>query len=426
MNDEERGFRQSLWQETSPADFQCPPLAADQSCDVVIVGGGFTGLSAALHLRELGKSVVVLEAHEIGWGASGRNGGQVNPAGKLLPSEIMAHYGESRGRRIVELLDGTCDMVFDLIARHKIECAPRRAPFFRAGIGARGHQEVEDWVREWGRFGAPVSFKNKAETHELMGSVFFDCGVEDARGGSLQPLSYARGLARAAVAAGAQIFTKAKANRIDKNKSDWVVVCENGAKISAQFLLIATNGYTDDLWPGLKKQVVPVASLQAATSVLPPEILAHLLPGGHHVSDTRRVMNYFRVDETGRFQIGGRGNAMSPTVQQADTRHLQVQACKIFPQLKNVDWDFEWGGLVAITKTHVPNLIELGENAFAGMGYDGRGVAMATCMGKQLADLIAGEDVALPREKLSPFAFYEFRNAGIAWHMITGRLRDVF
>lgn len=426
MDDEERGFRQSLWQETSPADFQCPPLEADQSCDVVIVGGGFTGLSAALHLRELGKSVVVLEARDIGWGASGRNGGQVNPAGKLLPSEIIAHYGESRGRRIVELLDGACDMVFDLIARHKIECAPRRTPFFRAGQGARGLHEVEDWVREWGDFGAPVSFKNKAETHELLGSSFFDCGMEDARGGSLQPLSYARGLARAAVAAGAQIFTHTKANRIDKNKSDWVVACENSAKISAQFLLIATNGYTDDLWPGLKKQVVPVASLQAATSVLPQEIRAHLLPGGHHVSDTRRVMNYFRVDETGRFQIGGRGSAMSPAVQQADTRHLQAQACKIFPQLEGVDWDFEWGGLVAITKTHVPNLIELGENAFAGMGYDGRGVATATCMGKQLADLIAGEDVALPRDKLSPFAFHEFRNAGIAWHIITGRLRDIF
>jgi len=426
MDDEERGFRKSLWQKTAVGNSQYPALISDATAEVVIIGGGFTGLSAALHLSEQGKSVVVVEANEIAWGASGRNGGQVNPGWKILPSEIKAHYEAGRGVRVLELIDGACDLVFDLIERHSIECAPRRAPFFRAAYGEGGKKEVEEWVRQWGAAGAPVILKDDTQTHGLMGSTFFHGGFEDARGGSLQPLSYAHGLAKAAVFEGAQVFTNSRARRIERNGNDWVVVCENGAKVQAQYLIVATNGYTGDLWPGLKKQIVPVASLQAATKPLPKEILATLLPGGHHLSDTRAVMIYCRIDETGRFQIGGRGNAFSPCLQQADTSHLQAEAIRIFPQLENIEWEFEWGGLVAVTKNHRPNLIELGDNAYAGMGYDGRGIAMATTMGKQLAELVGGEDVALPRERLSPFAFHEFRNLGVSWHMITAGLKDRF
>jgi glycine/D-amino acid oxidase-like deaminating enzyme len=426
MNDEERGFRQSLWQKTATQGFDCPQLSADISADVVIIGGGFTGLSAALHLSEFGKSVVLLEAHEIAWGASGRNGGQVNPGWKLLPSQIKALYDQDRGTGILKFIDGACDLVFDLIERHKIDCAPRRVPYFRAAYGERGIKEVEEWVRQWGQFGAPVTLRNERETHELMGSTFFHGGMEDARGGSLQPLSYAYGLATAAKAAGAQLFAQSRAYGIDRVKGDWVVTTGSGAKVEAKYLIIATNGYTDNLWPGLKRQIVPVASLQASTRPLSDEILATLLPRGHHLSDTRRSMIYCRIDETGRFQIGGRSRSFSPTLQQADTAHLQAEALRIFPQLKDVEWQCEWGGLVAMTKNHVPHLIELGENAYAGLGYDGRGVAMGTAMGKQLGCVIAGEEVAMPRECLSPFAFHRFRNAGITWHMISGRLMDRF
>lgn len=426
MNDEERGFRHSLWQATAAEDVRHTPLRTNREADVVIVGGGFTGLSSAIHLSELGKSVVVLEAREIAWGASGRNGGQVNPGWKMMPSEIEAHYGSDRGRRILKLVDGACDLVFDLIDRHKIDCAPRRAPFFRAAYGTRGTKEVEQWVREWGVRGAPVSLKNKQETHQLMGSTFFHGGMEDARGGSLQPLSYCRGLARVAVQAGAELFAQSQVNRVERVKGDWLVTTENGANVSAQFLLIATNGYTDGLWPGLKKQIVPVASLQAATRPLAEGVLRTILPQGHHLSDSRRVMNYCRIDETERFQIGGRGSLLSPAIQQTDTRHLQAAACKIFPQLRGIEWEFEWGGLVAATKNHTPHLIELDDKAYAGMGYHGRGIAMATMMGKQLAELVVGEDVPMPREKLSPFAFHKFRNPGIAWQMITGGLMDKF
>lgn len=426
MNDAERGFRQSLWQATAGAPAENPALNADEEADVVIIGSGFTGLSAALHLRELGKAVVVLEAKEIGWGASGRNGGQVNPGWKMPPAKIRALYDTDRGSRILKLIDGACDLVFDLIDRHQIDCAARRAPFFRPAYGARGLKEIEDWVRQWGEFGAPVSLKNWQETHALVGSTFFDAGMEDARGGSLQPLLYVRGLATVAKQAGARLFVNSSVKQVDRVRGDWNVICENGAKVRAQFLIIATNGYTDDLWPELKKQVVPVASLQVATKPLPQHICDTILPRGHHLSDTRRTTIYCRIDETNRFHIGGRGSAFSPTRQHGDTRHLQAEAVRIFPQLKEVEWEFEWGGLVAMTKNYTPHLIELADNAYAGLGYSGRGIAMATMMGKQLAELVNGEDVALPREKLTPFALHRFRNLGIAWHMISGRILDRF
>ncbi len=400
------------------------PLTDNREADVVIVGAGFTGLSAALHLAAAGISAVVLEAGEIGCGASGRNGGQVNPAFGPLPSAVRAFYGAERGRRVLDFVDGACDLVFDLIDRHGIGCAPRRVPYLRAASGRRGLAEVADWVREWQDFGAPVAIKSTAETARLIGSSFYDGAMEDARGGSLQPLSYARGLARTALSAGAVIFTGSPAVAIERAGPDWRVTTPGGGLVSARHLLLCTNGYTDKLWPGLARNVVPVASLQAATEPLPESIRAGILPEGHHVSETRRVMLYYRIDENGRFQIGGRGKLFGGGGQPIDTSHLRAQAVRIFPELAAVGWDYHWGGLVAITKTHLPHLIELGENAHAGLGYNGRGVAMATAMGRQLAHVVMGEDVAMPRSRGKPFLLHPFRSIGIAWHTVYGSVLD--
>jgi glycine/D-amino acid oxidase-like deaminating enzyme len=426
MDSEERGFRHSLWMATAEAAPETSGLTTALDADVVIVGAGFTGLSAALHLAESGKSVVVLEAREIGWGGSGRNGGQVNPAFKVLPSEMRTLYGAERGNRILKFADGAPDLVFDLIARHAIKCAHRKVPYLRGGYGRQGLREVETWVREWGDFGSPVELRSAVETEQILGSTFFHGGMEDSRAGSLQPLSYVRGLARAALAAGAQIYSDSPATGIQRNGKTWRVTTANGSVVSAEFVLMGGNGYTDNLWPGLRRNVVPVASLQTATEPLSDDLRARILPNGHHVSETRRVMTYFRIDENGRFQIGGAGSPLNPTRQHNDTSRLRAEAVRIYPELKDVKWEYDWGGLVAITKTHLPHLIELGENAYAALGYNGRGVAMGTAMGKQLSELVQGKDVAMPRTKGAPFFFHAFRTIGIAWHMMTGRLLDGF
>ena len=203
------------------------------------------------------------------------------------------------------------------------------------------------------------------------------------------------------------------------------MITPNG-KANAPHLLICTNGYSGDLWPGLKQNLVPVASLQTATEPLSDDLLKHILPNGHHVSETRRIMTYFRIDEGGRFQIGGRGSPFNATLQHADTTHLKKETIRIYPELADVRWEFEWGGLVAITKTHMPHLLKLDHNAHAGFGYNGRGVAMATRMGQQLAYLVLGEDVPMVQTSGAPFIFHSFRNIGIAWHMITGNVLDQF
>jgi glycine/D-amino acid oxidase-like deaminating enzyme len=260
-------------------------LTDDVESDVVIVGAGFTGLSAALHLAEAGLSVVVLEAKEIGWGASGRNGGQVNPAFDVLPSGVRAHYGKSRGDQVLKLFDDACDLVFEMIKRHGIKCAHRRIPYLRGAYGKRGIAEVKRWVQEWGDFRATVTYNSKQTTERILGSSFFDASMEDARGGSLQPLSYVRSLARAASGVGAKIYTQSPAIHIQKRRVDWQVAAPNGS-VTVPYLLICTNGYSGDLWPHLKQNAIPVARLQAVTESLSDHLRAQILPKGHHVSET--------------------------------------------------------------------------------------------------------------------------------------------
>jgi glycine/D-amino acid oxidase-like deaminating enzyme len=160
MTDSDLGFTQSLWSATAKVAPETAVLSGDMETDVVIVGAGFTGLSAALHITEQGLSVVVLEANEIGWGASGRNGGQVNPAFDVLPSGVRAHYGKSRGDRVLKLVDVACDQVFELIKRHGIKCAHRRVPYLRGAYGNRSIAEVKRLIQEWEDFGAKVTFNS--------------------------------------------------------------------------------------------------------------------------------------------------------------------------------------------------------------------------------------------------------------------------
>ena len=203
------------------------------------------------------------------------------------------------------------------------------------------------------------------------------------------------------------------------------MITPNG-KANAPHLLICTNGYSGDLWPDLNQNLVPVASLQTATEPLSDDLLKQILPKGYQVSETRRTMTYFRIDEGGRFQIGGRGCPFNVTRQHADTIHLKTEAIRMYPELADVGWEFEWGGLVAITKTHMPHLLKLDHNVHAGFGYNGRGVAMAKRMGQQLARLVLGEDVPMEQTSGASFIFHSFRNIGSAWHMITGNVLDRF
>ena len=244
----------------------------------------------------------------------------------------------------------------------------------------------------------------------------------DLRGGHLQPLSYVCGLARVAMQQGAQVHSHSPALNISHTQNEWMINTPQG-EVQSKFLLIGTNAYTGTLWPKLKRTLVPVTSFIAVTEPIPDGLRHQILPGQTSVSEIRRIPLYFIVTNEGRLVIGGRGNTFN-TDQSGATRHIQKIALQIYPLLARVNWEYNWGGLVAITMDREPHIFKIGTNAYAGLAYNGRGVPMATMMGKQLADLICGEDIPMPVQPLRPIAFHRFAQIGISFHILTGRLLD--
>ena len=422
MTDDRRAWPPSLWAETAAPGPDCAPLAGDHHVDVAVVGAGFTGLSAALHLAEAGHAVRILEAAQPGWGASGRNGGQVNPGWKLLPDEVEALHGYEQGARINAMADAACDLVFHLIELHGIACDAVRPGYVQGAESRRGIAFLENWSRQWSARGAPVELLSRRETMDLLGTDTYLRGMLDRRGGNIQPISYARGLAHAAMAADAIIHGDSPALSLARHGDGWRLATRDGS-LTAGHVLLCTNGYTGPLWPGLAATVVPVPSFVAASEPLDMERFAAILPGRHAVSETRRIQVYYRLDADGRFVIGGRGNLFNDD-QMGDPAYVQSEARRLFPALDGVHWPFHWGGYTAMTLSHTPKLMGLAPGLYAGMGYNGRGVAMATMMGKQLAAVVAGEQPHMPVESMNQIPLHGLRQVGLTCRLVAGGLLD--
>jgi glycine/D-amino acid oxidase-like deaminating enzyme len=415
----------SLWAATAEPALAAPPLTGESRAEVAIIGGGFTGLSAALHLAEAGTSVVLVESGEPGWGASGRNGGQVIPGLKYDPDELVAMFGEAQGERIVDMAGRTADLVFELIGRHRIVCDARRNGWIQAAPSERGLAAAERRAAQWHRRGALVELLDRRATATRLGTDRYAGGWLDRRGGSLQPLSYARGLARAAAAAGARIHGGSPAVRLTRTGNGWRIETPQGA-ILAPRAIVATNGYTDDLVPGLRRTLIPVNSFQVATEPLSENVRRSILPGGEAVSDARRLLAYFRLDRDGRLLMGGRG---SPTGENNPAKYgrLHQLVSWMFPQVMAPRFAFHWAGKVALTADHLPHIHEPEPGLHIVVGYNGRGVAMATMMGKLLGERVRGapaEVFALPVTPIRPLPFWSLRGPALAALTQYYRLRD--
>src|SRR3990172_7817485 len=383
----------SLWAATAQPAPPTPLLDESRRADVAIVGGGYTGLSAALHLAEGGASVAVLDAGEPGGAASGLNGGQVNPGLKQDPEEILALYGPEAGERVIEFAGGTADVVFALIDKHGIACDARRVGWIQPAHSKKAFETVKRRVDQWQRRGAPLEVLDRATTAELLGTDRYHGAGLDRRAGGIQPLSYARGLARAAMSKGASIFGQTRAVAIDRLNGGFRITTGPGPSVEAPRVLLATNGYTDELWPKLRETVIAANSFQTATSPLPEELGRTILPRGHVASDTRKLLRYFRRDATGRFLMGGRGPFAEPQGP-SDFAHL------VEP---------------------VPGLL-------AFLGCNGRGVGLGTAMGMAIGKHLLQPDrspLPFPITRIRPIPFHGLKRLYVAAVIAYYRLLDL-
>jgi len=415
----------SAWTGTAEPLPQTRPLEGDRRADVVIIGAGYTGLSAALHLAERGAEVVVLDAAEPGWGASGRNGGQVIPGLKHEPDELEHQFGRETGRRMWEIAGGAADVVFDLIGRLKISCHAERCGWIAAAPHAAALESLRSRTEQWQRRGAPVELLDATRIAAVTGTTGYVGGMLDRRAGALQPLAFVRGLARAAQRAGAAIHGGSLVRELEVVPGGWRVDTRV-ASLTARSVILATNAYSDDLWPGLRRTVLPVQSYQVATRPLPEDLRRQVLPGGQVVSDLRRILFYFRLDPEGRLLMGGRG-PLDDRGDPALFARLEAVARRLFPQIGASPWEHRWSGRVALTADHLPHLHEPRPGMLIGLGYNGRGIAMATVMGKLLADRALGAthaEIGWPVAPITPIPLHRWRLPAMALVVHWKRFQD--
>lgn len=415
----------SLWSATANPAPDCPSLHGEAAADVAVIGAGFTGLSAALHLAEAGRTVTVLEAEAPGWGASGRNGGQVNPGLKEDPDAVLARFGPEIGARMVALSGAAGQLVFDLIERLGIQCDPVRSGWVRAAHSKTALDTLKETATQWQRRGAPLRMLDADEIAEMIGTTAYRGGLIDPRGGNLHPLNYALGLAHAAIRAGARIHGHSRALRLETGAGGYRIETSGGT-LKAGKVLLCTNGYTDGLVPSLARTIVPVRSIQVATKPLSGNIGTSILPNRQAPSDTRRLLLYYRKDSHGRLLMGGRG-AYSDGGTQMQFEALRKVTQQMFPQIGAVSWEYAWGGFIAVTSDHYPHLNQLDEGIVAGLGYNGRGVAMATAMGRVMSDWATGVPAAaleFPMTAVRPIPFHRFRRLGVRATTAGYRLLD--
>ncbi|MEH3086851.1 MAG: FAD-binding oxidoreductase [Xylophilus ampelinus] len=417
----------SLWAATASPAPRTPPLAGMRAADVLVVGAGYTGLSAALHLAQSGASVCVLDAHAPGWGASGRNGGQVNPTLKYDPDDLVRRYGPARAEPLIAEVSGSADLVFDLIGRHRIDCAPVRAGWIQAGYTEEAVAGMHARARQWERHGVRVAALDGSQAAARIGSGAFAGGWWDGRAGAVQPLSYARGLARAAQAAGAAIHGGSPVAQLERQGARWVARTAAGHAVSAGQVVLATNGYTDGLWPGLARTVLAANSFIVATRPLGPAGDA-ILPGGETASTSQRLLLYFRKDAQGRLLMGGRGHFPDPGGP-SDFAHLERAAARMFPQLGAIGFAHRWSGRIAVTRDFMPHLHQPAPGITMALGYNGRGIALATSMGRAVAALLygpPGSACPYPITPIQPIPLHSLQRfyiaAGVAWYSLLDRI----
>lgn len=394
-----------LWRASAPESFDASPLDRDMTVDLVVVGGGFTGSSAALEAARRGASVCLLEAEIVGHGGSGRNVGLVNAGLWLPPDTVIEQMGEAAGRRLIDVLADAPRRVFTLIDQEKIECEATRKGTLHLAHSQAGLKDLKERCRQGNRDGAPLALLDADETARRTGTSAYDGALLDPRAGTIQPFAYCRGLARAARRKGASVYERSPVTAISRRGDIWIVE-SNGHKVSAKSLLLATNAYQLGIETPFRAEFTPMSYCQFATVPMPDAARRQILAGGEGCWDTALVMSSFRIDQAGRIIVGGVGNSEGPA---APIHHswARRKLRRLFPPIAELAFEHAWRGKIAVTADHIPKIVEFGPNAYACFGYSGRGIGPGTVFGTQSAiALLEGTPEVLP---ITPIASYSER-----------------
>jgi glycine/D-amino acid oxidase-like deaminating enzyme len=423
------GWPCSLWVAVTPPGPDLPRLIGTAEADVVVIGGGFTGLSTALHLREAGVDVAIIEAMEPGWGASGRNNGQVIPTlSRHDPEDIIARHGAA-GERFVGLLRDSASVLFDLARRYQIQAELEQTGWVQPVHSPGRIKIAERRVRQWSKFGASVELLSRDETRKMLGSEAWFGGFWNRSGGHINPLALSRGLARVVLDRGGRIYARSPALGVERRNDRWIVRTEK-AEISGRVLIVATNAYTGEfsksLMPAMAHEVMPVLSWQMATQPLSDTARQTVIPGRQAMSDTHGELYFARYDARNRLVTGGAviGPGNKPErLKVAVGERLQ----RLWPQIGPIEFDYVWNGYLGMTTDSFPRIHRLGRNAYGWTGCNGRALALALALGDELSKAVRGvaeKDLALPFSEPVPILAHGLRSRLEPLRLLVNRRRD--
>ena len=384
----------NLWEQSSKENIGFEPLQDSILSDLAIIGGGYTGCSAALSAAESGLLVTLIDK-KIGFGGSGRNVGLVNSGLWLPPKKVENMLGKEAGIKLNQSLSSAPDLVFNLIDKYNIDCNANRSGTLHCAHSRKGFKDIQNRYQQLTERGAELDLLGPEEAWKRIGSSKFHGALLNKKAGTINPLSYCQGLARAAKSRGAKIFESSLATQIDYKNKLWSIQTEDGS-VQSKMLLIATNAYQQKINGAAASKYTPVYYFQAATKPLSKDSLEGILPNNEGCWDTATVMSSFRLDSDNRFIIGGIGN-LGLNISKIHSAWAKRKMQSIFPSLENTSLGYFWGGQIAMTDDHIPKILCIGQNAYSIFGYSGRGIGPGTFFGKSIVEtFLTGSEEPLP------------------------------
>lgn len=363
--------------------------------DFAIVGGGLTGCRTAISLAEAGAKVAILDAKKVGWGASGRSGGQCNPIWRATPHELIKKFGTAQAERLIDATLGSASALFNDINKYEVDCDAEQKGWVQAAHCKSAKKRLITLGQDWKSAGASIDFLDREQTQSVSGSSEYGFSLFHRNGGHVHPLSLTYGYARAATRLGAMLFENSKVIGLRPVGGKWEVKTTNGQLLARQVIL-TTNAHTNGLWPGLQQTIFPMVSIALATEPLSDQLQQSVLPNSVTIADTRRAIYFARYDRDRRLIFGCVGST-DQVATLGGVGRLRNGLYRVFPQLKQSKIETAWSGRIAVTTEMMPHLHELAPGVLAGLGFSGRGIAMTSVMGRTLAKKAMGApDDSLP------------------------------